>query len=66
MSGRDDRLSPATYTVGEVRDLAEKIFVAMNGRQGLPLDYATAAANASIDRAHVFAQAWAKSIEVKP
>jgi hypothetical protein len=63
---RDDRLSPATYTVGELRDLAEKVYLVF---QGLPDGSSnTTLAECAIDAARTFAQVWAKEItlEVKP
>jgi hypothetical protein len=66
VSGRDDRLSPATYTVGEVRDLAEKIFVAYIRGGKVGGDLADLAAETAIKRAQTFARVWGVHVQVKP
>lgn len=63
MSGRSDRLSPAAYTVGEVRDLAEEVFVRIADGRGWTVE---GAARFAIVAAETFAQTWGGHTKVKP
>ena len=58
-------MEPATYTLGELRDLAEKLYVgfviARNDTNKDRLD-----AECAIDAAKTFAQAWGERVKVKP
>ena len=59
-------MEPATYTLGELRDLAEKLYLVF---QGLPDGSSnTTLAECAIDGAKTFAEVWAKEITlaVKP